>query len=322
MGRFDEPLLMERMDRFCLFPIQDDDIYRMYAKAEASFWTVNEVDLGSDLADFERLTDHERRFILRVLAFFASADGIVNENLACRFLGEVQLQEARLFYGFQIAIEGIHNQMYSELINFYERDPEAQKTLFNAIDDIPAIRTKAVWAMKWMDETCPFEERLIAFMCVEGIFFSASFCAIFWLKKRGIMPGLTFSNELISRDEALHCEFACLLYSRLKNRVTVERVHEIVDSAVSAECEFVEDALDVDIIGINARLMSQYVRYVADHWLRALDVPALYNVSNPFDWMELISLQGKTNFFEKRVGDYQLAASCGSDRAFSINEDF
>lgn len=322
-----EPLLDENSDRFVLFPIKYNEIWEMYKKAEASFWTAEEVDLGGDTKHWEGLNDNERHFISHVLAFFAASDGIVNENLGVRFLKEVQVPEARAFYGFQIAIENIHSEMYSLLLETYIKDPAEKSKLFNAIETVPVVKKKAEWAMKWIESTDSFAERLVAFACVEGIFFSGSFCAIYWLKKRGLLPGLTFSNELISRDEGLHTDFACLMYSLLNNKLSSERLADIVTNAVELEKEFICDALPVDLIGMNARLMSQYIEFVADRLLVALGNEKVYNVSNPFDWMELISLQGKTNFFEKRVGEYQKAGVMNSmteanNHVLSFNEDF
>ncbi|WVZ06953.1 hypothetical protein V8G54_020299 [Vigna mungo] len=308
----EEPLLAPNPDRFCMFPIQYPQIWEMYKKAEASFWTAEEVDLSQDLRHWDSLTDGERHFITHVLAFFAASDGIVLENLAARFTKEVQAAEARAFYGFQIAIENIHSEMYSLLLETYIKDSTEKNHLFRAVDTIPCVAKKAQWALRWIDATDSFAERLVAFACVEGIFFSGSFCSIFWLKKRGLMPGLTFSNELISRDEGLHCDFACLLYSLLRKKLTEERVKEIVREAVDIEREFVCDALPCALVGMNGELMSQYIEFVADRLLGALGCGKVYDVQNPFDWMELISLQGKTNFFEKRVGDYQKASVMSS----------
>lgn len=319
-----EPLLIENRDRFVLFPIQHDDIWQMYKKAEASFWTAEEIDLSPDLKDWERLNDGERHFISHVLAFFAASDGIVNENLAVNFLREVQYPEAKCFYGFQIMIENIHSETYSLLIDTYIRDPEEKHRLLHAIDTVPCVQKKAEWALKWIGNGT-FAERLIAFAAVEGIFFSGSFCSIFWLKKRGLMPGLSFSNELISRDEGLHCDFACLLYTKyLQNHIEKEKVIEIVRNAVAIEQEFVTDALPVALIGMNAALMNQYIEFVADRLLVSLGIDKIYNVSNPFDFMEMISLQGKTNFFEKRVAEYQKAGvmSDKDSQKFALNEDF
>ncbi|QCD98058.1 ribonucleoside-diphosphate reductase small chain-like [Vigna unguiculata] len=324
----EEPLLAPNPDRFCMFPIQYPQIWEMYKKAEASFWTAEEVDLSQDLRHWDSLTDGERYFITHVLAFFAASDGIVLENLAARFMKEIQAAEARAFYGFQIAIENIHSEMYSLLLETYIKDSTEKNHLFRAVDTIPCVAKKAQWALRWIDATDSFAERLVAFACVEGIFFSGSFCSIFWLKKRGLMPGLTFSNELISRDEGLHCDFACLLYSLLRRKLTDERVKEIVREAVDIEREFVCDALPCALVGMNGELMSQYIEFVADRLLGALGCGKVYGVQNPFDWMELISLQGKTNFFEKRVGDYQKASVMsslngnGGAHVFKMDEDF
>lgn len=318
-----EPILKENPLRFVLFPIQHEDVWAMYKKAMASFWTCQEVDLGCDLADWEKLNKGEQHFISHVLAFFAASDGIVNENLAERFMGEVQLPEARCFYGFQIAIENIHSEMYSLMIDTYIKDTVQKDKLFRAIETVPAVKKKAEWALRWIDNG-DFAERLIAFAAVEGIFFSGSFCAIYWLKKRGLMPGLTFSNELISRDEGLHRDFACLLYSKLENPLEPARVRQIIQMAVDYEKEFVSEALPVNLIGINCELMCQYIEFVADHLLSSLGVSKLYETANPFDWMELISLEGKTNFFEKRVGEYQKAGvmSTQQENTFSLDEEF
>ncbi|GAB3525932.1 ribonucleotide-diphosphate reductase subunit beta [Pontibacter brevis] len=318
-----EPILKENPNRFVLFPIQNDAVWQMYKKAEASFWTAEEIDLGQDLKDWENLNDGERHFISHVLAFFAASDGIVNENLAVNFMNEVQIPEARCFYGFQIMMENIHSETYSLLIDTYVKKQSEKDHLFNALETVPAVGRKGEWALKWI-ESENFAERLIAFAAVEGIFFSGSFCSIFWLKKRGLMPGLTFSNELISRDEGLHCDFACLLYSMLNNKLPEERVQEIIRDAVSIEQEFVTDALPVDLIGMNSKLMSQYIEFVADRLLGELGCSKIYNSTNPFDFMEMISLQGKTNFFEKRVGEYQKAGVGGDKdkKVFSLDEDF
>jgi ribonucleoside-diphosphate reductase beta chain len=296
----------------------------MYKKAEASFWTAEEIDLSSDQTDWTtKLNDDERHFIKHVLAFFAASDGIVNENLAVNFMNEVQYPEARCFYGYQIMIENIHSETYSLLIDTYIKEPHEKDKLFHAIETIPAVKHKAEWALKWI-ENGGFAERLIAFAAVEGIFFSGSFCSIFWLKKRGLMPGLTFSNELISRDEGLHCDFACLLYSQLVNQLPKEKVSQIITDAVSIEKEFVTESLPVRLIGMNADMMCQYIEFVADRLLLALGCSKVYNATNPFDFMELISLQGKTNFFEKRVAEYQKSGVMGSKETnvFSLEEDF
>jgi ribonucleoside-diphosphate reductase beta chain len=320
----DEPILKENKDRFVLFPIKHNNIWEMYKKAEASFWTAEEIDLNPDLQDWDnKLNDDEKHFIKHVLAFFAASDGIVNENLAVNFMNEVQYPEARCFYGFQIMMENIHSETYSLLIDSYIKDPKEKDRLFHSIDTLPCVGKKAEWAIKWIGNGT-FAERLIAFAAVEGIFFSGSFCSIFWLKKRGLMPGLTFSNELISRDEGLHCDFACLLYSELTSQLPKERVTAIIANAVEIEKEFVSDALPVRLIGMNADLMCQYIEFVADRLLVALGCEKKYNATCPFDFMELISLQRKTNFFEKRVAEYQKSGVMGKkeDNVFSLDEDF
>ncbi len=322
-----EPLLEENKNRFVLFPIEHDDIWKMYKQAEASFWTAEEIDLSADMADWQKLNDGERHFISHVLAFFAASDGIVNENLAVNFLSEVQYPEAKCFYGFQIMMENIHSETYSLLIDTYIKDAVEKDRLLHALDTVPCVTKKGEWAIKWIGSGS-FAERLIAFAAVEGIFFSGSFCSIFWLKKRGLMPGLSFSNELISRDEGLHCDFACLLYTHyIKNQLPKERVYEIILNAVEIEKEFVTDALPVALIGMNAKLMSDYIEFVADRLLLSLGCEKHYNATNPFDFMEMISLQGKTNFFEKRVAEYQKAGVMGGNgdkesHAFSTEEDF
>ncbi|KAI9574564.1 ribonucleotide reductase small subunit [Boletus coccyginus] len=305
----EEPLLKESRRRFVLFPIQYHEIWQMYKKAEASFWTAEEMDLSKDLHHWNaRLNDNERHFISHVLAFFAASDGIVNENLVERFSNEVQAAEARCFYGFQIMMENIHSETYSLLIDTYIKDPAQREYLFDAMDTIPCVKRKADWALKWIsDQRSTFAERLVAFAAVEGIFFSGSFASIFWLKKRGLMPGLTFSNELISRDEGMHTDFACLLFSHLKRRPHPDVVRRIITEAVKIEQEFLTDALPVALIGMNAKLMCQYIEFVADRLLVSLGNEKVYNVTNPFDFMDMISLQGKTNFFEKRVSDYSKA---------------
>ncbi len=319
-----DELLRPNDDRFVLFPIKHQEIWNMYKKAEASFWTAEEIDLSTDLRDWsDKLTDNERYFISRVLAFFAASDGIVNENLAINFMREVQIPEARCFYGFQIAIENIHSEVYSLLIDTYVKNAEEKKTLFNAMHLIPCVQKKANWALKWINSDRPFGERLIAFAAVEGIFFSGSFCSIFWLKKRGLMPGLAFSNELISRDEGLHCDFACLLFHMLRNKPSPTVVQQIITEAVECELEFVSDALPVDLIGMNARLMQQYIRFVADRLLLSLGQEKIYNAVNPFDWMELMSLTGKTNFFEKKVGEYaKPGVATSSSFQFRMDAEF
>ncbi len=320
-----EPILQENKNRFVLFPIEHDDIWAFYKKAEASFWTAEEIDLAADLIDWEqKLNDDERHFIKHVLAFFAASDGIVNENLAENFLSEVQYTEAKFFYGFQVAIENIHSETYSLLIDSYIKDSAEKSHLFNAMDTLDCVKRKAEWALRWIDKGS-FAERLVAFAAVEGIFFSGSFCSIYWLKKRGLMPGLSFSNELISRDEGLHCDFACLLYNNhVVNKMTKEQVNEIIMEAVEIEKEFILEALPVKLIGMNSDLMSQYIEFVADRLLTELGNEKVYNVSNPFDFMDMISIQGKTNFFEKRVGEYQKAGVLAGkeNQTFSLDEDF
>lgn len=307
---------------FYFYPMQ---IWQMYKKAEASFWTAEEIDLASDMKDWEGLTNNERHFISHILAFFAASDGIVNENLSGNFATEVQSPEARCFYGFQIAVENIHSETYSLLIDTYIKDQKEKLHLLHAIETVPCVQKKASWALKWCDSKhASFAERMIAFAAVEGIFFSGSFCAIFWLKKRGLMPGLCFSNELISRDEGMHCDFACLLYSKIVNKLPESRIVEIITNAVEIEKEFVVDALPVELIGMNSKLMCQYIEFCADRLLHALGCSKYYKAVNPFEWMTMISLQGKTNFFEKRVGEY---AKSGvgvnkDEQCFSLEEDF
>lgn len=319
-----EPMLVENPGRFVLFPLKYPAIWAMYKKAESSFWTAEEVDLSQDLKQWVDLTDNERHFISHVLAFFAASDGIVNENLVMNFNSEVQIPEARCFYGFQIAIENIHSEVYSLLIDTYVKDPVEKSRLFNAIDTIPCVAKKARWALKWTNsKVASFPERLVAFAAVEGIFFSGSFCAIYWLKKRGLMPGLAFSNELISRDEGMHCDFAVLLFNQLTYKIPPERVIEIVRGAVDGEIEFIVGALPVELIGMNSGMMTQYIQYVADRLLTTLKVPKIYNVENPFEWMALISLQGKTNFFEGRVGEYSVSGvGVEEDAGFDEGADF
>lgn len=326
MENVEEPILQENKDRFVLFPISHPKIWQMYKQAEASFWTAEEIDLTTDLHDWEmNLNNDEKHFIKHVLAFFAASDGIVNENLAINFMREVQYPEARCFYGFQIMIENIHSEAYSLLIDTYIKNPQEKNTLFHALDTLPCVSQKGQWALRWISKGS-FAERLVAFAAVEGIFFSGSFCSIFWLKKRGLMPGLSFANELISRDEGLHCDFACLLYSQLSNPLAESTVQSIIQHAVEIEKDFVVDALPVKLIGMNADLMCQYIEFVADRLLVALGCSKIYNSSNPFDFMELISLQGKTNFFERRVSEYQksgVMSGAGKDSyVFSTNEDF
>jgi len=323
-----DPILMDNPRRWVMFPIQYPEVWEMYKKHEASFWTAEEVDLSQDVKDWEKLSDTEQHFIKHVLAFFAASDGIVIENIAAQFSTEVQIPEARAFYGFQLAMENIHSETYSLLIEQYIKEPAEKEKIFDAIHTMPAVSEKAQWAVQWMQKDNSFAERIIAFAAVEGILFSGSFCAIYWLKKRGLMPGLTFSNELISRDEGLHTEFACLLYNMLQNKLPDEYVHNIIRGAVDTERKFICDALSCDLIGMNSELMQRYIEFVADRLLSALGHPKIYGATNPFDWMELISLQGKTNFFEKRVGEYQKAgvmASAGEANevvGFSLDVDF
>lgn len=320
-----EPMLAPNSRRFVILPIKYDDIWRMYKKAEASFWTAEEVDLSLDMNDWNKLKDDERYFLKHVLAFFAASDGIVNENLVERFMKEVQVPEVRCFYGFQVAMENIHSEMYSLLIDTFVRDREERDKLFNAIETVPAVKKKAEWALRWINaDNASYAERVLAFASVEGIFFSGSFAAIFWLKKRGLMPGLTFSNELISRDEGLHTDFACLMFSHLKNKPPQSRILEIVKDAVEIEIEFLTEALPVALIGMNCDLMVQYIKFVADRLLVELGVGKVYKTSNPFDFMENISLEGKTNFFEKRVGEYQKMGVMGTkeDGKFTLDADF
>jgi len=324
-----EPILRDDMSRFALFPIKQRKLWEMYKQHMASFWTAEEVDVSGDRGDWDRLSDDERHFVSTVLAFFASSDGVVMENLVHRFCDDVKVPEARCFYGFQIAMEAVHQEMYSLLIQTYIRDPRERDRLFNAYLDVPCVSRKADWAMKWIGSDASFAERLVAFAAVEGIFFSGSFCAVYWLKKRGLMPGLTFSNELISRDEGLHCDFACELYAMLESPLPPDRLARIITQAVEVEKSFVCDALPVSLIGMNNELMAQYIEFCADRLLVALGNPKHYNTKNPFDWMDLISLEGKTNFFEKRVGEYQKAGvmdSCASGtdgaRSLCVNADF
>jgi len=325
----EEPLLMENKHRWVMFPLQYPEIWEMYKKHEASFWTAEEIDLAQDMRDWDGLSNDEQHFIKHVLAFFAASDGIVNENLSTNFSDEIQVPEARAFYGFQMAMENIHSETYSLLIEQYIRDKDERMKLFHAIETIPAVAVKAQWAVDWMNPDRSFYERLVGFACVEGILFSGSFCAVYWLKKRGLMPGLTFSNELISRDEGLHTDFACLIYKLLKHKLEDDMVHDIIRGAVAAEKEFICDALPCALIGMNSSQMTEYIQFVADRLLTALGHPKLYNTANPFDWMELISLQGKTNFFEKRVGEYQkkgvmasLDGDAGDGAGFALDEDF
>ena len=318
-----EKILTENKNRFVLFPIQHHDIWNFYKKAEASFWTAEEIDLSADLADWEKLNPGEQHFVKHVLAFFAASDGIVNENLAENFVSEVQYTEAKFFYGFQIMMENIHSETYSLLIDTYIKDKEEQNHLFNAIDTVPAVQKKAEWALRWIGSES-FVERLIAFAAVEGIFFSGSFCSIFWLKKRGLMPGLSFSNELISRDEGMHTDFAVHLYNNhIENKLTKERIIEIIDSALEIEKEFITEALPVSLIGMNSDLMKQYLEYVSDRLLMDLGVGKIYNSDNPFDFMKNIAMENKTNFFEKRVSEYSKSGvGVQEDKSFATDVDF
>lgn len=319
-----EPILQENPNRFVVFPIQHHDLWEYYKKSEASFWTAEEIDLAADLIDWRtKLNDDERHFVKHVLAFFAASDGIVNENLAENFVKEVQYPEAKFFYGFQIMMENIHSETYSLLIDTYITDPEEKMHLFRAIDTIPAVAKKAEWALRWIKNST-FQERLIAFAAVEGIFFSGSFCSIFWLKKRGLMPGLSFSNELISRDEGSHTDFAVHLHNKhIVNKVSEDRIKEIILSALEIEKEFITEALPVKLIGMNSDLMKQYLEFVTDRLLSDLGCAKEFNSTNPFDFMVNIALNGKTNFFEKRVGEYQKAGvKSGGDSGFSLDADF
>ena len=322
-----EILLSEEETRHVIFPIKYDDIWMEYKKAISNIWTVEEIDLTKDHDDYSKLSDNEKHFIDNVLAFFAASDGIVNENLVDRFCSEVQILEAKFFYGFQVAMENIHSETYSLLINTLIKDEKYKDKLFNAVKYIPSIKKKADWALKWInDKESDFGNRLIAFAAVEGIFFSGSFCSIFWLKKRGLMPGLSFSNELISRDEGLHTDFAVLLYNRyLQNKPSDETVYSIIKEAVEIEKEFITESLSCELIGMNANMMKQYIEYIADRLLKMLGKDPVYNKVNPFDWMETISIQGKTNFFEKRVGEYSNAANPNNKdnkKEFVLDDDF
>lgn len=326
-----EPLLRSNPDRFVILPIQYPAVWAMYKKAVASFWTIDEIDLAKDMAHWEKMKDNEKYFIKHVLAFFAASDGIVNENLVDRFMSEVTMTEARCFYGFQVMIENVHSETYSKLIEAYVSDKAEQTQLFKAIDTMPAIRRKADWAMKWTaNETASFGERVVAFAAVEGIFFSGSFAAIFWLKSKGLMPGLTFSNELISRDEGLHTDFACLMFSMLNKKPSAERVTGIILDAVSIEKEFLTESLPVGLLGMNDKLMAQYIEFVSDRLLVALGFNKVYNAENPFPFMDAISMEGKTNFFERRVGEYQKAGvmansdgdNATSSHVFTLDADF
>ena len=321
-----EPLLDTQENRYVIFPIQHDNFWEMYKAAEANFWTTEELDLAKDMKDWKTLTKHEQHFVEHILAFFAASDGIVNENLVERFCQEVQILEAKFFYGFQIAVENIHSETYSLLIDTYIKDNGKKHQLFNAIDTIPCIQKKAQWAQTWINnKDSPFVNRVIGFAAVEGIFFSGAFCSIFWLKKRGLMPGLCHSNELISRDEGMHTDFAVLMYHNLKHKPESSVVQQIIREAVDIEKEFITEAPSCELIGMNSSLMSQYIEYVADRLLETFHVDKLYNSHNPFDWMEMISVQGKTNFFEKRVGEYSNKANPNMDsqkNEISFDGDF
>lgn len=327
----EEPILKENPNRFVLFPIKHPKIWEMYKKAEASFWTAEEIDLQRDVRDWkEKLTDDERHFIKHVLAFFAASDGIVNENIILNLAAKTQYPEARAFYAFQFAMEQIHSEVYSLLIDAFIDNPKEKNMLFNAVETIPSVKKKADWALQWMAPENSFAHQLIAFAAVEGIFFSGSFCAIFWLKKRGLMPGLTFSNELISRDEGLHTDFACLLHrEHIKNKIPAKEITKILTTALEVELDFITESLPVELIGMNAKSMTQYMQFVTDHLLQELAAPKVYNVKNPFPFMEMISLQGKANFFEKRESSYQKAGvmegkdgGMGSQDTFTLDEDF
>lgn len=318
-----EPLLVPDDNRFVMFPIQHNDIWQMYEKQVDCFWRPQEIDLTKDVSHWNGLSTDEKHFISMILAFFAASDGIVLENLAVRFMNDIQLSEARAFYSFQIAMENIHSHTYSLLIETLIKNQEEKDQLFRAIQNYPCIKKKSDWAQKWIhDNRSSFASRLVAFACVEGIFFSGAFCSIYWLKKRGLMPGLTFSNELISRDEALHTEFAILIYNKLVKKLNKSRIYEIIKEAVEIEIEFICEALPCRLIGMNSSLMSQYIQFVADRLLIQLGYDKIYNVLNPFDFMELISLEGKVNFFEKRVGDYALANKEKTDEIFDLSFDF
>ena len=320
---FVEPLLKPDDSRYVLFPIKDNDVWQMYKKSMDSFWVVPEVDLSKDLGDWDKLTTDEQNFIKMILAFFAASDGLVLENLASRFMNDVQLAEARAFYGFQIAIENIHSEMYSTLIDTYIRDGNEKEKLFKALENYPCIAKKANWAKKWInDNRSSFASRLVAFACIEGIFFSSAFSSIYWIKKRGLLPGLTFSNELISRDEALHTEFAILLYSKLQKKLNKKRIYEIVQEAVEIEKEFITEAIPCRMIGMNAKLMSQYIEFVADRLCLQLGYDKIYNSANPFDFMELISVETKVNFFERTNSEYALANKTVDADVFEFNADF
>ena len=320
MSKLAEPLLTENPRRYVMFPLQDNDIWKLYKKMFDCMWRAEEIDLSKDMVHWESLNAKEKHFIKMILAFFAASDGIVLENLGMRFLSEVQLPEARAAYGFQLMMENVHSEVYSLLIDTYIKDENEKSKLFNALEEFPCIKKKADWAIKWItDKRSSFAARLVAFACVEGIFFSGAFCSIYWLKKRGLMPGLTFSNELISRDEGMHTDLACLLFSKLNNKLNKQKVRDIIKEAVAIEKEFICGALPCKLIGMNAKLMSQYIEFVADRILVQLGCNKIYKVSCPFDFMEMISLEGKTNFFEKRVGEYSLVRDKRSDTAFDMD---
>ena len=321
-----EPLLREEENRYVIFPIKHDDFWKMYKRAEANFWTSEELDLSKDHSDWEKLTSDEQYYIKHILAFFAASDGIVNENLVERFCQEVKILEAKFFYGFQIAMENIHSETYSLLIDTYIKEPQEKNRLFNAIDTIPSIKKKADWALKWInDKNSPFSHRILGFAAVEGIFFSGAFCSIFWLKKRGLMPGLCHSNELISRDEGLHTEFAVLMYKNLANKPDQKIIYEIIKEAVEIEKEFITESFSCELLGMNNKLMIQYIECIADRLLLMFGLEKVYHSENPFDWMELIAVQGKTNFFEKRVGEYANKANPNMDQEkneIGFDDDF
>ena len=321
-----EILLSAEENRYVIFPIRHEPFWKMYKRAEANFWTSEELDLSKDLVDWNKLNDNEKYYLKNILAFFAASDGIVNENLVERFCQEVKVLEAKFFYGFQIAMENIHSETYSLLIDTYIKDAAEKNKLLNAIETIPSIKKKADWALKWVnDKNSPFSHRIIAFAAVEGIFFSGAFCSIYWLKKRGLMPGLCHSNELISRDEGLHTEFAVLMYHNLVNKPSNDVVLQIIKEAVEIEKEFITESLSCELLGMNKTLMSQYIEYISDRLLKMFGIEPVYNSINPFDWMEMISVQGKTNFFEKRVGEYSNKSNPNvnkDDNNISFESDF
>jgi ribonucleotide reductase beta subunit family protein with ferritin-like domain len=323
MSKSTEILLTPNESRYVMFPIEHNDIWEMYKKQVDSFWRAEEIDLSKDYNHWVNLTEEERHFISTILAFFAASDGIVSENLALRFMNDIQVAEARAFYGFQIAMENIHSETYSLLIDTYIKNPEEKMRLFQGIDNFPCIKKKADWAKKWItDKKSTFASRLVAFACVEGIMFSGAFCSIYWLKKRGLMPGLTFSNELISRDEALHAEFAILLYKKLTKKLSKNKINEIIKEAVEIESEFICDALPCRLIGMNSILMTQYIQFVADRLIVQLGYEKIYNAPNPFEWMELISIESKANFFESNVSSYALANKTKTEDVFNMSDDF